>query len=621
MLDPNQRTILFDALRPPEGYVLDQAIGTSYSLDLVALLAAPLGFTLAEWRGNPRDPWSTNDALAVLRNLRRFAGRMSIFCDSARILVPKQHSRLFTLLEETVVPVRAPRPMASFHPKLWVLRYTPSEGDGLPVRYRLLVSSRNLTFDRCMDVIAVLEGEYRERVNGFASSKPIAAFLRKLPELALVHVDDVVLQRVELLAHEIHRTQLLANAPFAADDWVFYALGLDERARPHFSEGRERLIISPFASDSQLQAMTEGDGDFTLISRAEAVANLKSSTRARFDRVLVPRRELLEVEQAADTEEQAELPVSDLHAKVYVEVLDTRATRVTVGSANATVAGFNRNVEVLLALVGPTKTVGPSALLKSSDGSNGFADLWQEYTESTVEPTDPALAAMVERLEAARRVIGAVRWVATVTASTAADRFRIALGAETELDEMALHGVRVRTWPVTLKEVHALSSRNGAFPPIDDLTIGAVSAFWVMELAIQERGAPPPQRFVVRATLRGEPARRVEAVTQSLITDRSALMRYLQLLLTDEDADVILGDMRRRERVDSPLADESDPSFAPWALLEPLLRTLERDPARLEEIERILRDLEATEEGRAKLPPELGAIWPAVWTAKVEVAE
>jgi hypothetical protein len=41
MLEPDGRTLLLDALRPPLGYQLDAAAGTTYSLDLVSLLTAP----------------------------------------------------------------------------------------------------------------------------------------------------------------------------------------------------------------------------------------------------------------------------------------------------------------------------------------------------------------------------------------------------------------------------------------------------------------------------------------------------------------------------------------------------------------------------------------------------
>ena len=45
MLEPQERRQLLDSLRPPSGYSLDFAVGTTYSLDLLALLTAPLAFT------------------------------------------------------------------------------------------------------------------------------------------------------------------------------------------------------------------------------------------------------------------------------------------------------------------------------------------------------------------------------------------------------------------------------------------------------------------------------------------------------------------------------------------------------------------------------------------------
>jgi hypothetical protein len=49
-LDPNVRRIYLDELRPPPGYVVDRAIGTTYSLDLLALLAVPLSMACFECR-------------------------------------------------------------------------------------------------------------------------------------------------------------------------------------------------------------------------------------------------------------------------------------------------------------------------------------------------------------------------------------------------------------------------------------------------------------------------------------------------------------------------------------------------------------------------------------------
>lgn len=49
MLEPTDRRLLFELLRPPPGHQLSCAIGTTYSLDLLALLVTPLAFTLFDW--------------------------------------------------------------------------------------------------------------------------------------------------------------------------------------------------------------------------------------------------------------------------------------------------------------------------------------------------------------------------------------------------------------------------------------------------------------------------------------------------------------------------------------------------------------------------------------------
>ena len=51
-------------------------------------------------------------------------------------------------------------------------------------------------------------------------------------------------------------------------------------------------------------------------------------------------------------------------------------------------------------------------------------------------------------------------------------------------------------------------------------------------------------------------------------------------------------------------------------LLEPLLRALAEDPTRLDHIERLISDLERTEEGKQLLPEELVAVWTAIRSAR-----
>src|ERR1043165_9260986 len=64
MLEPQSRRHLLEALRPPPGYALDCAIGTTFSLDLLTMLTAPLAFTLFDWEDEGGHP--TADPLALL---------------------------------------------------------------------------------------------------------------------------------------------------------------------------------------------------------------------------------------------------------------------------------------------------------------------------------------------------------------------------------------------------------------------------------------------------------------------------------------------------------------------------------------------------------------------------
>jgi len=104
MLDPRDRKLLLESLRPPDGFHFDQAIGTSYSLDLLALLAAPLAFTFFDWEDQEGRP--TADPFALLESVRRHADRIHLFCQAGEIKLPPPTQRLVAYLEKSVIPVR-----------------------------------------------------------------------------------------------------------------------------------------------------------------------------------------------------------------------------------------------------------------------------------------------------------------------------------------------------------------------------------------------------------------------------------------------------------------------------------------------------------------------------------
>ena len=70
MFEPTNRFMLVDALRPPPGHTLSTAVGTSFTLDLDALLLATLSFAVAD-RLDTED--GRPDPIAMLESVRRHA--------------------------------------------------------------------------------------------------------------------------------------------------------------------------------------------------------------------------------------------------------------------------------------------------------------------------------------------------------------------------------------------------------------------------------------------------------------------------------------------------------------------------------------------------------------------
>ena len=142
-------------------------------MDLTTLLSVPLQLVLqaSEDRNElMRDP------IALYEALQRATERAHVFVQRGGVHAPRQPHLLYSLLEPMVAEVSPPGD-GIFHPKLWVLRFKAREG--AQVQVRLMLSSKNLTADRCWDVSLTLDGTpgSEEDPNGLT----IASFLDRLP--------------------------------------------------------------------------------------------------------------------------------------------------------------------------------------------------------------------------------------------------------------------------------------------------------------------------------------------------------------------------------------------------------------------------------------------------------
>ena len=99
--DTRSRVNYGNILLPPEGYTLNFAVGTTYSLDLEALTAVCLSLGLAE----DTDSALLQNPVSMLNALQKVSEKVLIFCEAGQIKMPGAPSALSLMLEKMIVPV------------------------------------------------------------------------------------------------------------------------------------------------------------------------------------------------------------------------------------------------------------------------------------------------------------------------------------------------------------------------------------------------------------------------------------------------------------------------------------------------------------------------------------
>lgn len=628
MLSPHDRTSLFEALRPPQGFILDAAVGTSFSLDLEALLTAPIAFALHEARTADPDDGDV-EPVGLLEAIRRHAGRITLFCQGGQIAVPARRRAVFAWLEDAVVEVAAPRPGRLFHPKVWVARYAEADGDQRVLR--VLCATRNLTFDTSWDTLLRVESEpYTSPAPTAAQpgQAPLAELLRRLPDLAQRRPNEARAAVAMELADELDRVGLVPPEPFTS--LAFHTLGVDGRASwPWPEDSRRALVVSPFLGERFLERLAGGHHVAALISREEALDRLPADALAAIERVatLSPALDVDPVEttdaatagvggedaaRQAGGEDETGDPgqrLGGLHAKLFAFDADAGA-RLFTGSANATNAAFDGNVEVLAELAGPP-SAGIDALLADTPGETSLVDLLVDY-EPRAEPVDEDDADELDRrLDGLRRELAATRLVATVTGD--GDEHLLTVASDEALPTTGVDGLDLHLWPITLDEA-ASAQPLAPGQPADarfTVTLEGLTSFLAVRATARHGTARQTTTFLVNAELHGAPLDRHSRLLAAMLRDRDRLLRYLLLLLYDEAAldGELSGGVGWTGRWLGAGWDE-------LPLLELLLRALDGHPERLDHIDRLLADL--AEQRDELLPAGFDDVWQPIWSHRRE---
>lgn len=599
MLSPNKNRLDYgEQLIPPKGFALSRAIATSFSLDLNTLLTVPIAMCFGQTlEGDVEDM-----RVALFEALTQLEDKLTVFYQQGNIKLPVKFNSLFGLLEPCLQPVvpdagSGNSVFSSFHPKIWLLRFE-SLDDPETTKYRLIVLSRNLTFDRSWDLAAVLEGDTKKR--------------RHRANLSLIHFfEELYANSGNISFNEVIAPEELARVHWRLPDNIrsaeFLSTLFDDNGsrQPPISlnaENQALMVVSPFIRSGQTASALEWLKTFApdqkrfLFSRAEELnllgkEKLKGWTCYAFNELLVDAEELEEMEVSSFAEHDL-----SLHGKLIVADETDCVSSWHLGSANATQAALGdgsaapRNTEFMLKLVGDKEKIGIE-MLKQQWTNESNTGLFVEF-----EPSDDMEMVDNEATEKALRKLEydiiQADWHLTVNEGMSDNVFDLQL-AGPRIDIPNNHSVQVTTLSVVQFRALAVDIQW------HHLKASQISALLHFEISMN--GNVMKNLVVQSELVLNCEIERKRAITSEIMANSAQFMRYIAFLLQVEPTkqDLFNSTVHHTGQGDTPAIFDKNS-----VLFEKLMRATATEPELLIRIHKLQSRVE-----QSIIPDEFKALW------------
>lgn len=555
------KDLSFGEMLVTPGYEVVFAIGTTYSLSLEALLSVPIAFGMLDELNDS----TRNNPYYILESIRRSSDKFVLFCNRGSIAVPTDVRNVYSLLEDSIFEVcNKENESANFHPKVWIIKEQNKENiDDLQLK--VMVMSRNLTFDNSLDVAATLTAKIKERKTKF---KQKHAPLKNWIEWLTSYASTTKKHRMREILEDIDYLDAFnVEAPFEDYDFFPIIFGKKDDQLEQYMQGSTMAIISPFI-------------DITTLKRLN-----KRCTR--YKKVLITRKEYVDqkILDEYTGENRAIYAVNDsmldndfgainLHAKTYVVgyPLYESAIYLFLGSANATCSAYDRNTEFLLRLrFRRGRNVMDNYLEEFINDKDRCFEQLNAPGVIMREPDEYSIAELGIKhllnggIKAKATVPGGVKALLKITCKVPENglTYRIAplqvLGKEKKLEDETI---------------------------FKDLDVVQLSDFYKLSAKSEKETVS----VVVKIETTGIPKNRNQLIVQNIVDTKEKFLDYVTLMLSD-NAEDLLYEMECTQKNKSGKGNDVSTTTA---LYEQLLRVASDNPKQLEDVNKFVLDMQSS---------------------------
>ena len=548
-------------LAPPHGYETVFAVGTTYSLDLDALIGACIALGLSESTDNALK----DKPLYLLEALRKTSDKLLIFCEAGQIKATGISNKLHLLLEKMVVEIVMQK-NRSFHPKLWLVKYENAVKDTL---YRCVVLSRNLTFDRSWDVSVCIEGKPVSEAS-IDTTKPLSDFLIAISQLVKRHdIDKIKKKSLLSLSTELLNVEFQLESKIFTD-FSFCPVGISGYSKVQsglFKSYTEMLLISPFLSNNTVSefntlALTSPQPN-TLITRKIELAKLKSEAVSKFI-LFVMKDMVIDGEESLSEGDNDDKQSQDIHAKLYLKTKNSDSD-LFIGSLNATHSAVNGNIEFMLKLSGKRRNLNVEAFKLDIFGTDERSNPFEQVE---LKEHDESITQDIENLDLVIKAICRLKSSAKVLETGSEYSVEISLTNYRQNDNVFISPLMK---PCMEKNLAAVTR-------FDNLDLLQLSEFYLIRVT----GTESILRRVIKINTENMPDKRVSMIANSIIRNKGDFIQYITFLLGDN---YLISMLENANQARSFKFNHREPVPA---LYEKMLKAAAHSPGKLDEIKQIL---------------------------------